>query len=285
MGTLTATQPIVPRGELHVYNDIEQGSDAWHAIRRGIVTASIIGNLITKSSPDASTVHCPKCQSTDGEPCISTARKLPTPIKTMHDERTSKASALPPTLKAADNDTSRAITAQLVAERITGYTEPVHVSADMERGTLDEPYAREIYAEHYAPVTETGFMIYDTVHGPVGYSPDGLVGESGLIEIKSRRQKIQLKTILEDEVPAENMAQIQCGLYVSGRKWLDYVSYCGGMPLYVKRVLPDAAWFQAITDAVAAFEHAAKLMRTNYMARTLGLPKTTRIEHFAEMEF
>jgi hypothetical protein len=47
------------------------------------------------------------------------------------------------------------------------------------------------------------------------------------------------------------MAQLQCGLLVSGRKWIDYVSYCGGMPLYVKRVEPDERWFDAIVEAVS----------------------------------
>ena len=223
---------------LQVFNDIDQGTDEWHALRRGIITASVVGLLIT-----------------------------------------------PKTIKPASNDTSRSLTAQLAAERITGYTEPMHVSADMERGTLDEPYAREVYSEHYEPVTETGFMIRDDFGFQLGYSPDGLVGDDGLIEIKSRKQKIQLKTILEDEVPLENMAQIQCGLLVSGRDWCDYVSYCGGMPLYTKRVLPDEKWKQAIIDAVRAFEESALQMITTYEAATEGRPTTERIDHFEEMRF
>lgn len=220
---------------LQIFNDIEQGTDEWHALRRGIVTASVVGLLITAK-----------------------------------------------TIKPASNDTARGLVSQLVAERITGFTEPVHVSSDMERGSLDEPYAREIYSEHYAPATEVGFMIRDFGSYRIGYSPDGLVGDDGLIEIKSRRQKIQLKTILEDTVPLENMAQIQCGLLVSGREWCDYVSYSGGMPLYVKRVLPDPKWFTAISDAVEAFEAVAALMIDNYQAAIDGLPPTERIDHYLE---
>lgn len=223
---------------LQIFNDIEQGTDEWHALRRGIITASVVGLLITTK-----------------------------------------------TRKPAANDTSRGLTAQLVAERITGYTEPMHVSADMERGTLDEPYAREIYSEHYADVTETGFMIRDDWGFHLGYSPDGLVGDDGLIEIKSRKQKIQLKTILEDEVPSENMAQIQCGLLVSGREWCDYVSYSGGMPLYTKRVQPDAEWQAAIIAAVTRFEGAAGQMIKDYTAAVDGRPATERINHYEEMRF
>jgi predicted phage-related endonuclease len=228
MSTLTALQ---------VFNDLEQGSDEWHAARRGIVTASVVGLLITTK-----------------------------------------------TLKPAANDTSRGLAAQLVAERITGYTEPMQTSRDMERGTLDEPYAREVYSERYAPVAEVGFMVREFDGYKIGYSPDGLIGDDGLIEIKSRKQKIQLKAFLDDEVPAENMAQIQCGLLVSGRDWCDYVSYCGGMPLYVKRVFPDPAWHEAIVAAVSEFENNAAQMIDKYLAATEGNPPTERIDHFPEME-
>lgn len=187
------------------------------------------------------------------------------------------------TVKPASNDTSRALTAHLVAERITGYVEPVYVNADMERGNLDEPYAREKYAEHYAPVEEVGFMVREGYRWRLGYSPDGLVGEDGLIEIKSRRQKKHLQTILADEVPPENMAQIQCGLLVSGREWCDYISYCGGMPLYVKRVTPDPRWIDAIDAAVLQFEDTAEAMVSAYRNATVGAPPTERIDHFEEV--
>lgn len=223
---------------LEIFNDVEQGSDEWHAMRRGIATASVVGQLIT-----------------------------------------------PKTIKPAANDTSRSLAATLVAERITGFTEPFHETADMERGSLDEPYAREVYAEHYAPVTELGFMIRDDWGFRIGYSPDGLVGDDGLIEIKSRKQRIQLQTILDDEVPLANMAQIQCGLLVSDRKWLDYVSYSGGMPLYVKRVLPDPKWFHAIFLAVEALEDSAAEMLATYTAAIEGKPMTERINHYEDMVF
>lgn len=213
--------------------DLIQGTDEWHDQRRGIVTASVVGRLLTSTG------------------------------------------------KVASNDTSRTLVAQLVAERITGWTDPVYVSDDMLRGHDDEPRAVDVYAEHFASVRFAGFMVRDDWGFRIGYSPDGLVGTDGLIEVKSRRAKKQLQTILDDEVPAENMAQLQCGLLVSGREWCDYVSYCGGMPLYVKRVLPDPEWFDAIVAAVTSFELAASLMTEQYEAATAGLPATERI---VEME-
>ncbi len=190
----------------------------------------------------------------------------------------------PKTVKPAVNDYSRGLTATLVAERITGHVEPMQVSQAMLRGQMDEPYARDSYSEHHAPATEVGFMVRDFTLFKIGYSPDGLVGDDGLIEIKSRAQKKHLQTILANEAPLENMAQMQTGLLVSGREWIDYVSFCSGMPLWTKRVLPDKRWFEAITDAVASFELAAELMLDAYSAATKDLPQTERLDHFAEME-
>lgn len=215
---------------------VQQGTDEWHDARRGIVTASAVGKLLTSSGT------------------------------------------------LAQNDTSRELTRLLVAERITGYTDPTYVTADMERGIWDEPIARAHYNEHIAPVTECGFMIRDEFGFKIGYSPDGLVGDDGLIEIKSRRQKTHLKTILTNKVPVENMAQIQCGLLVSGRDWCDYVSWCGGMPMWTIRVLPNIHWQEAILEAVAAFEEAATTMIARYENVTRGLPETERgIDLYEEM--
>jgi predicted phage-related endonuclease len=127
-------------------------------------------------------------------------------------------------------------------------------------------------------------MVRDDFGFRLGYSPDGLVGDDGLIEIKSRRQKKHLATMLADEVPLENMAQIQCGLLVSGRAWCDYVSYCGGMPLYVKRVLPDKKWHDAILEAVKTFEETVAQMIDNFELAAAGRPLTDRIDHYAEMD-
>jgi hypothetical protein len=190
----------------------------------------------------------------------------------------------PKTVKPAANDTSRALAMTLTAERITGYVEPVQPNRDMDRGTLSEPFARDKYAGHYAPVTEIGFMVRDDWGFRIGYSPDGLVGDDGLIEIKSPRQKKHLATILADEVPLEYMAQCQTGLLVSGREWLDFISYNGGMPLWVKRVTPDEKWQKAILEAVTGLEESAAQMLETYKTATEHLPATERIDLFGEIE-
>jgi hypothetical protein len=255
--------------------DVIQGTDEWLDQRRGMVTASAIGNLVTTRKPSAVDYDCPECGAVANNPCRG---KRSPELKTMHTERAQAARNDTRILfETASNDNSRGLTLALVAERITGWTEPTYISDDMLRGIEDEPRARDKYAESYAPVDEVGLIVRDDWGFQIGYSPDGLVGDDGLIEIKSRRQKKHLETILADVVPAENMAQIQCGLLVSGRAWCDYVSYCGGMPLWPKRVRPEPKWFDAIVTAVRAFEANAAEMIRIYDESTAGLPTTERV--------
>lgn len=268
---------------LQVFPDLEQGTDEWLAARCGIVTASVVGQLVTSRQPSAIETDCPECGAEAVYPC--TGKRTLGPLKTLHPARAAAARDLDHVIAAdTTSDTARGLTMTLAAERITGHVEPVQPSRAMERGTLDEPYAREKYAENYAPVNEMGFMIREFDGFKIGFSPDGLVNDDGLIEIKSRAQKTQLKTVLANEVPAENMAQIQAGLLVSGRSWCDYVSYSGGMKLWTKRVYPDPDWHAAIIDAVEQFETTATEIVSTYLDATADMPMTERIDHFPEMD-
>lgn len=161
---------------------------------------------------------------------------------------------LTPTLKIASNDKERAHLYELLAQRITGYVEPAYISDDMLRGINDEAEAAAIYSREYAQTTETGFITNDKWGFTIGYSPDRLVGDKGLLECKSRRQKYQLETIVSQEVPAEYMLQLQTGLLVSEREWIDFCSYCGGMHMVTIRVFPDQRIQDAIVAAASDFE-------------------------------
>lgn len=220
---------------LHEYPKVEQGTDQWHDLRRGLVTASVVGKLLT------------------------------------------------PTLKVADNDTSRGITLTLAAERIAGFTEPTGMTADMFRGQMAEPFARDIYSGHYQHAEEFGFFLREEDGWKLGFSPDGLVGTDGLLEVKSPRAKTHLRTILAGEVPAHYVAQCQAGLLVTGREWVDFCSYVGGMPLVVLRVYPDQKWFDAITAACIEFEKNVATLVADYEGRVKHLPKTERIDFDLEV--
>lgn len=216
---------------IRYYHDVDQGSERWHDLRCGILTASEIKLILT------------------------------------------------PTLRPARNDKERAHMYELLAQRVTKYTEPAYISDDMLRGQEDEIEARIAYAEHFAPVRECGFITNDDHGFVIGYSPDGLVGDDGLIECKSRRQKYQMQTIVTDAVPDEYMLQIQCGLLVSGRKWLDFISYCDGLPLFTKRVYPDFEIQEAIIAAAQDFEDRLAVLLGDYrcwLGMQSGLINTKR---------
>lgn len=192
-----------------------------------------------------------------------------------------------PTLKIASNDKQRAHLWELLAQRITGYVEPHYVSDDMLRGQEDEILARAAYAERFAPVVECGF-ITNSRHGfTLGYSPDGLVGEHGLIEVKSRRQKYQVETLVNyypaQECPADFLLQCQTGLLVSERQWLDFISYSGGLPMCVISVHPDPTVQAAILEAAADFERRLSELLAAYNdmpvhLRAALIPTERRIE-------
>lgn len=189
-----------------------------------------------------------------------------------------------PTLKPASNDKERAHLFELLGQRITGYVEPRYVSDDMLRGQWDEIEARIKYRDHFGPVTECGFITNDDHGFVIGYSPDGLVGDDGLIECKSRRQRFQVETIVSDSVPVEYMLQLQTGLLVSGREWIDFISYCGGMPMYVKRVFPDAAIQDAIVTAARSFETRLAIRLEMYHEAFARQPVLIETERTNEQE-
>jgi hypothetical protein len=194
---------------------------------------------------------------------------------------------LTPTLKIAANEKERAHLYELLAQRITQYVEPSYIGDDMLRGYDDEDAARTLYNLAYAPVREVGFITNDKWGFTLGYSPDGLVGDDGLIEIKSRKQKLHVQTIIEDvavgAVPAEHMLQVQTGLLVSERKWIDVISYSAGLPMAVVRAYPMPEVRDAIVDAATKFEERLNVRRDEYFAAiakasTLATERVDRTE-------
>ena len=173
---------------------------------------------------------------------------------------------LTPTLKLASNEKERAHVYELLAQRITRHVEPSYIGDDMLRGQEDEVEARILYAERYAPVQDMGFITNDRWGFTIGCSPDGLIGEDGMLECKSRRQKFQVETIIGRQMPPDYLLQVQTALLVSERQWLDFVSYSGGMPMVTIRVYPDPAVQDAIVAAATAFEKTVAEKLESYKA-------------------
>ena len=147
--------------------------------------------------------------------------------------------------------------AELVLEILTGTTAVGFVSEAMKWGTEKEPEARAKYAETiFETVTETGFVDHPSIVG-AGCSPDGLVGDDGIVEIKCPNTATFLDIFLSENIPQKWQTQIQMQLDTTGRKWCDFVCYDPRMPegaqLFVKRVERDEMFIATMREMIIAF--------------------------------
>lgn len=129
--------------------------------------------------------------------------------------------------------------AELTIERLTGKPTQGFQSAAMAYGTEVEPEARDVYEYLFdVKVEEVDFVRHPTLEA--GASPDGLVGEDGLVEIKCPESHTHLQTILSDTVSMDYIKQMQWQMICTGRQWCDFISYDNRMPpnlqMYRKRV-------------------------------------------------
>jgi hypothetical protein len=173
-----------------------------------------------------------------------------------------------PTGKIADNDKTRAHVWELAAQRISGHVEPTYLSDDMLRGHDEEILARQAYDQCIAPTKSVGFVVNRKLGFPVGCSPDWLVQTDGQGEAKSRRQKFQVQTIVENVLgetcPDDFSLQVQAQLWVTERKWCDFCSYSNGLPMAVIRILPDPEWQEKFEAAAIAFEDKVQRAVNDY---------------------
>lgn len=194
-----------------IHPDVIQGSEEWHNLRLGLITASEIKYFLS-----------------------------------------------PKTLKPLNNDKVRSHIWELAAQRITQYVEPTYIGDEMLRGHDEEIIARDLFSKHFAPVKNVGFITNDEWGYTLGCSPDGLVGDNEGNEHKSRRQKFQVRTIVEyfrhGTMPEEHLLQVQFCMLVTKRPYWNYVSFSGGMPLLPIRVSADPAIHEAILTVTAEAE-------------------------------
>jgi putative phage-type endonuclease len=146
---------------------------------------------------------------------------------------------------------------ELVTERLSGEPTPFFATAAMQWGTEQEPFAREAYeVTREVFVEEVGFIVHPLMK-MAGASPDGLVGETGLVEIKCPSSFNMVTTLRANEVPAKYLPQIYFQMACKGGAWCDFVSYDPRLPancqLFVKRVERDHVKIAEIEDAVEAF--------------------------------
>jgi putative phage-type endonuclease len=133
--------------------------------------------------------------------------------------------------------------AQLIAERLTGVVAESYTNAAMQHGTDTEPEARSAYEfYHGVTVEQVAFVPHPTIPD-AGCSPDGLVGDDGMVEIKCPMTATHLDTLLGQSTPAKYIDQMQFQMACASRKWCDFVSYDPRLPehmrLFVRRVSRD----------------------------------------------
>ena len=146
---------------------------------------------------------------------------------------------------------------ELAVERITGKRAERYVTKQMEYGTETEGVAATMYQLQTGNIA-TVCGAFEIDGSNVLASPDRLVGDDGLIEIKCRELANHVESMLSDKVPDEYYKQIQFQLWVTNRQWCDYVSYGDEMPenaqLFIKRIERDEEVINEIIERVEQIE-------------------------------
>jgi len=193
---------------MNIIETCEQGSDAWHKIRLGKITASRVKDVLTKGRG------------------------------------------------TSPSKTAESYMMELIAEILTGNSKPFFENDAMRWGTETEPQARAMYAVNndFVDVKEVAFVEHNE---QVGISPDGLIGDDGLLEIKCPNTTTQLKRALSDDYSADYKAQIQMQLWVTEREWCDFLSFdprldCEAGYLQ-QRVFRDEEYIEEMKTKVYAF--------------------------------
>jgi putative phage-type endonuclease len=159
--------------------------------------------------------------------------------------------------KSGEAETRKKYKLRLIAERMSGMSQDSFSNADMEWGVEQEAYARMAYeVAKDVLVDKTGFWHHLDI-AFVGVSPDGLVNDDGLVEIKCPKTETHIDYMLNDKVPAKYYKQIQCQLWVTGRQWCDFISFDPRMPalkqLFVIRCPRDDDFIATMEAEVRTF--------------------------------
>lgn len=140
----------------------------------------------------------------------------------------------------------------LLGELLTGEVVEGYSNGHMERGKVMEQEARDLYLFRTEVESRlAGTFVNDDVRA--GASPDSVIGEDGLLEVKTKLPHLQLDLLIRGGLPAEHKAQVQGQLLVTGRQWVDFVSYWPKLPLHIVRVERDEPYIATLRQAIADF--------------------------------
>lgn len=161
----------------------------------------------------------------------------------------------------------RAYMLRLAGERLIGAPAETYENGHILRGREMEDEARRFYAfARDADVRQVGFIR----NGDCGFSPDGLLGDNAAIEIKTMLPHILIDVLLRDRMPPEHAAQVQGGLWISEREFIDFIGYWPNLPMYVQRCYRDDAYIATLAAEVERFnEELATIVER---VRRYGIP-------------
>jgi hypothetical protein len=128
-----------------------------------------------------------------------------------------------------------------------------HQTSAMLMGHEYEPIALEYYEENVSEVEQVGFITNDKWGFKIGFSPDALVGNHGIVEVKSHIPEVQVDLLINRKFDPAHIMQIQTGLLVSERRFCDFIHFCPGLPLMVFRIERDEAYQNKIISACAKY--------------------------------
>lgn len=142
-------------------------------------------------------------------------------------------------------------------ERLTGQSADHFVTDAMLWGTMHEDDARTFYeTQKSLMVAECAYIQHPAI-AHSGASPDGLVGEDGVIEIKCPTTGMHLDTILSGEIPEKHTYQMAWEIESAGRKWADFISYDprlpGNLSFFCKRYTPEPEFLETLRAEVVKF--------------------------------
>lgn len=147
--------------------------------------------------------------------------------------------------------------AKIVCERLSGCVIETFKNAYMDRGNEDEGAAREVYEFVTGNTVEQVGLIRHPTIPHFHASPDGLIGEEGMLELKRKIPALHIAYLLKNEVPAEYKKQMTAQMACSGRKFVDFASYCPelseNLQLFVVRFFRDEAAIMGMEQAVIEF--------------------------------
>ena len=139
---------------------------------------------------------------------------------------------------------------KLVGEKLGALPEESYTNKAIENGILREADAREMYSRDVKPVVQVGFCIHDEGYG---CSPDGLVEEDGLVEIKCPILSTHIEYLIKQKLPTDYVQQVQGQLLVTGRKYNDFISYYPGLKPLVVRCYRDEVFISRLRSELLKF--------------------------------